>query len=162
MSYMKITSNNNTTSFHPHIQITHSLVSLLFLSLPPPTIVPWGCLSETDTPTGYKYYLKNLERHTILHQALVSSYLAFAGISLGRIREYVLEIFPCLHLMTSCLSALCVGLEELLVLFLQFLPHCGSDDWFDVSMFGEGFHAFFSAHIEDDALLYQALHHVDI
>lgn len=61
-----------------------------------------------------------------LHILGVSIYLAFPGISFRSIREVVLEIiiFPrSCQLRPSSPSALCVGLEELLVHFLQFLPH---------------------------------------
>ena len=34
----------------------------------------------------------------------------------------------------------------------------GGDDLVDVCMFGEGFHALFFTHVEDQALLYQVLH----
>ena len=35
---------------------------------------------------------------------------------------------------------------------------CGGNNWFYVGMFGEGVHALFSAHVEDDALLDQVMH----
>lgn len=46
------------------------------------------------------------------------------GISFGRFRNHILNPLLCLHFRSwSIFPLLCVGLEEFLVLLLQFLPH---------------------------------------
>lgn len=85
------------------------------------------------------------------------------GISFGRFRNHILNPLLCLHFRSwSIFPPLRVGLEEFLVLLLQFLPHCGGNDWFDVCMLREGFHALFLAHVKYDTLFDQVVHHAYI
>lgn len=53
------------------------------------------------------------------------SCLSLFGIPNGsRICEYLLDPFSSLHYCSSICIFSCVGFKKLLVLFLQFLPHC--------------------------------------
>lgn len=80
----------------------------------------------------------------------------------AHLREHLLDYLHFLHLHNLVLSFFSIGLEELLVLLLQLLPHYVCYDRFDVCVLGDYLNALLLGHITGETILDQVLHHLDV